>query len=429
MRLDVVGDSLFAQVTACAMAQVGNQVTWWLPPGMVRQRVEAGQSAFKENELQQLFQSEQAGGRLRVKTFDQQPSEACADAVFLAMRPGNVDELGDLLAWVAAGNPRLLVNQTILPVGGSDDCAARLRHAGASTAVVVLPDTLQEGRGLVGFTRSDYMLVGCDDPFAETLIRELLRPFNRRRDVIQMMPPREAEFSRLSISAMLATRLSFMNDMAAAAEALGVDIEQVRQAMGADPRIGDAYLYPGCGFGGAGFSRDVMGLANLLQHSDVSTGLLERVMSINEQQKELLFRRFWHFYQGDVRGRTVTLWGLAFKPGTDRIDNAPSLALIDALWAQGVHVRAYDPAAHVALAEWADGRGDIALLDDPYDALAGADAMMLVTEWKAFWSPDWQRVKAQMATPLILDGRNVYDPVFMRDNGFIYRGVGRGSHD
>lgn len=426
MRLDVIGDSLCAQVTASAFAMVGNDVCWWVPSGAVTQRIQEGVPAFAELELHQCFLEQLQSGRLRVENYDDVPGGMSSATVFLALQPGELSQAIRIVDRLASQSVSLLVNQGVFPIGTTGEFQSRLDEHGSSARVVALPDLLQEGRALNGFTRSGQVLLGCDDEVAEAAIREIFRPFNRRKNVIQVMRPREAEFSKLAISAMLATRVSFMSDMAASAEELNVDIETVRQAMGADPRIGESYLYPGCGFGGPGFSRDVMNLAQVLSDTHVDAGLLERVLQINEHQKELLFRRFWQHFEGEVAGRKVAIWGLSFKPQSERIDNAPALALAEALWAQGVEIQAHDPAAMDVMAKWAEGRGPIRFYDDPYAALEGADALMLVTEWKAFWSPDWEKIRQNLRTPLVLDGRNVYDPVFMASQGFMYHGVGRG---
>jgi len=426
MRLDVIGDTLCAQVTASALAQVGNEVCWWIPPGQTWERLESNQAAFAEQPLQQCFLNQCADGRLKIASYEQLPETLSGRVVFLALQPCEPEQAENLISWLLSCEPDLLVNQTVFPVGTTEELQARFSASQCRTRVVAMPDLLQEGQALQGFTRSDQMLIGCEDDWSETQMREILRPFNRRKDVIQRVLPREAEFSRLAISAMLATRISFMNDMAASSKTLGIDIDKVRLAMGADSRIGDSYLYPGCGFGGPGFSRDVMNLARVLSDTNVDAGLLERVLQINESQKELLFRLFWQHFEGEVSGKKVAIWGLSFKPQSDRIDNAPALSLAEALWAQDVEIQAHDPAAMGAMSEWAKDRGVIRFYEDPYSALEGADALMLVTEWKIYWSPDWDKIRSSLRTPLILDGRNVYDPKFMVSQGFTYHGVGRG---
>ena len=217
-----------------------------------------------------------------------------------------------------------------------------------------------------------------------------------------------------------------MNEVAGLADALGVDVEHVRQGMGADTRIGYEYLYPGCGFGGFNFSRDLMRLADVQYATGRESHLLEQVLDINEHKKETLFRKLWGHFHGQLEGRTVAIWGAAFKPGTTRIDHAPVLTLLRALWAQGVHVRLHDPAALPTLKKRLGEHPLLTLCtDDPYDACEGADALMLVTEWKCYWNPDWRRLSESLGAKLILDGRNIYDPVYVAARGLVYRGIGR----
>ena len=428
MQIDVVGDTVCALVTATALAQTGHQVRLLLMPSMVADEVIAGRLPFHEPGLDRILDEQRAVGRLTVLTADQAESLALSDVLFIALQAGEKDVALELTRRQAASHQRpLLVNQSVFPVGTSEEMQLAQDEAGAQGAVVAFPDTLQDGQAWVGFVRPDHILLGCETEWAEALVRELLRPFNRRRDVIQVMSRREAEFAKLAISGMLATRVSFMSDMALLAEELDVDIEKVRQAMAEDPRIGDAYLYPGCGFGGPGFSRDVMSLSRALHQRNSSARLLDEVMLNIERQKEVLFRKFWRFFNCQVQGRAVAIWGGAFKPATNRIQNAPSLALIEALLAQGVLIRIYDPMALEPLSSHFSGRSGIEFCADAYQALEGVDALMLVTEWKEFWSPDWTELKRRMRTPLIIDGRNIYDPGFLARSGFRYSGIGRGE--
>jgi UDPglucose 6-dehydrogenase len=240
------------------------------------------------------------------------------------------------------------------------------------------------------------------------------------------MPRRAAELTKLAINGMLATRISYMNEIAGLADTLGVDVEHVREGMGADTRIGYEYLYPGCGFGGPSFSRDLMRLADVQSASGRHSALLDQVLDINEHKKETLFRKLWAHYHGRLEGKVVAIWGAAFKPGTARIDHAPVLTLLRALWAQGVRVRLHDPAAIEALRERLGEHPLLELFDgDPDEALEGADALMLVTEWKAYWNPDWPRLASRLAGKLLLDGRNIYDPTHVAGMGLQYRGIGR----
>ncbi|MCP1367207.1 UDP-glucose/GDP-mannose dehydrogenase family protein, partial [Halomonas sp. BBD48] len=276
------------------------------------------------------------------------------------------------------------------------------------------------------FTRPTRWLLGCEDDWAEDQVRELLRAFNRRAELFQRMPRRAAELTKLAINGMLATRISYMNEVAGLADSLGVDVEYVRQGMGADTRIGYEYLYPGCGFGGPNFSRDLMRLADVQHATGRESHLLEQVLDINESKKETLFRKLWGHFHGQLENRTVAIWGAAFKPGTTRIDHAPVLTLLRALWAQGVHVRLHDPAALPAVRKVVGDHPLLTLCEGtPYEACEGADALILVTEWKCYWNPDWRRLGEMLGERLILDGRNIYDPAYVAARGLTYRGIGR----
>lgn len=428
MYLSVYGDTCYAVVTAAALASTGHQVTLCLPDGWVAEQLLAGRTPFEEQGLAPMLEQQKNTGRLRLHRWPAFPDDRVS-AVFLALSPdalGLAQELVDSLA-TRNDSPWLVINQASFPVGTSEVLRQHLQAMPGDhpRELVCMPDMLQEGVALQGFVRPVQILLGCESEWAESLMREIMRPFNRLRDNLRVMGLREVEFTRLAISGMLATRLGFINDMALLADQLGIDIERVRQGMGADPRIGEAYLYPGCGFGGLNFSRSVMALADTLEQSGVGSELLDEVLRINERQKEVLFRKLWCHYEADLQGRHVALWGVAFKPGTDRIDNAPSLKLLEALWAQGVTVHAHDPRALPLLREFYGDRPDLVCHDDPYDAIEGCDALLMVTEWKDYWSPDFSYLRSGMNNAVLLDGRNIYNPTFVRGQGFVYYGVGR----
>jgi UDPglucose 6-dehydrogenase len=405
MQITVYGDTLCAQVTATAMAQTGHQVNWCVVEPASRDRLAQGLPLFREQGLDRFFAEQLESGRLITGFWEDVPRDI-PDAVFLALQPGEQGVAEALVSRLASSSGcGVIVNQTVGPVGSSELLRDMIKQIDTRAVLVALPDLIQEGNAFQTFTRPDSILLGCEDGEGEALVRELLRPFNRRKDVIQVMSLREAEFAKLAISGILATRISYMNDMASLSESLGVDIDVVRVAMG--------------------LSSNVLALVDALNERAAEPGLLERVLQTNERQKEVLFRKFWQFYQGNVSGKKVALWGVAFKPGTHRVDNAPALKVIEALWAQGVEVMAHDPRALPDLENWARGRGALTLCDDPYDAAEEADALMLITEWKPYWSPDWQRLKRAMRQPLILDGRNIYEPAFVREQGLVYRGIGR----
>lgn len=428
MQLVVAGSSLGAQVTAAALASTGHEVLLYIDEPRHFYSIEQGRSLWREPGLDEFLSEQLNSGRLKV-SLNYTPT-ASTQRVFLAMAPNKQEEAAVLIKKLAAVPEVnvLLINQSTFPVGTTEYLEALLQVSGTTTTkrvAVSLPDLLQEGSAIAGFTRPNHLLLGCSSDWAEAEVREILRPFNRRRDNLMVMTPREAEFTKLAITGMLATRLSFMNDMANLADSLKVDIEQVRQGVGADLRIGEHYLYPGCGFGGLSFSRDVMSLVDSLESSGVGSDLLEEVLAINERQKELLFRKLWNYFNTDLQGKTFAIWGAAFKPGSDRIDNAPVLRLLQALWAQGAKIKIHDPKAMPALHKWAGERDDLELSETPYDALKDADALLLVTEWKNYWTPDFAQIKASLKQPVILDGRNIYDPDYVRSLGFTYFGVGR----
>lgn len=429
MHLDIYGDTLTALVTAATLSSTGHVVTLRVPAGSVADELAAGKTPFQEPGLDAMLDEQRRAGRLRQGSAEAIPEDK-VEALFFAVSPADlafVESVVDRLA-LRRGQGWLVVNQSNFPVGASEKLQQRLRNgdpADDTRAVICMPEMLQEGAALQSFTRPAHLLIGCDSEWAEQQIREIFRPFIRLRDSVRIMHPREAEFTKLAINGMLATRLGFMNDMASLADQLGVDIEQVRRGMGADPRIGEAYLYPGCGFGGLNFSRNVMSLADTLEASNVGSELLEQVLLINERQKELLFRKLWQHYETNLRGRTVAIWGASFKPGTDRIDNGPALKLLEALWAQGVTVKIHDPKALDNLQRRFGDRADLVLCKTPYEAATDSDALMLVTEWKDYWSPDFPELRRLMATPVLLDGRNIYDPAYVKSSGFTYYGVGR----
>ncbi|CBV42457.1 nucleotide sugar dehydrogenase [Halomonas elongata] len=429
MRVVVIGSELAAATAAAALSWVGHDVVWRPHSSSDWNALAASAWLASEPELRASLEEGLRHGKLHIL----QPEEAIPnteprDVLWLALSPEQRGDAGDLVGAVAPclSESAVLINNSTFPVGETEALEDRLGDARRSA--VALADLLEEGRAWEAFTRPSRWLLGCDDDRAEHQVRELLRAFNRRRDVFQRMPRRAAELSKLAINGMLATRISYMNEIAGLADSLGVDVEYVRQGMGADTRIGYEYLYPGCGFGGPSFSRDLMRLADVQSASGRHSLLLDQVLDINEHKKETLFRKLWAHYHGCLEGRTVAIWGAAFKPGTARIDHAPVLTLLRALWAQGVHVRLHDPAAIAALRDKVGEHPLLSCFDgDPDEATEGADALMLVTEWKAYWNPDWQQLASQLAGRLLLDGRNIYDPRYVASMGLHYRGIGRSA--
>lgn len=423
MRVLLHGSELSAATAAAALAWVGHQVDWLLHTSAEWPVLSQVDWLRSEPELMTYIEQALANGTLRI--IENLEQIEVPEVVWLALSPSQRQAANELLLHplFSDHSGAVLINNSTFPVGETERLQVLM---GAQHSSVALPDTIEEGRAWLSFTRPSRWLLGCDDATGEQVARELLRAFNRRSDVFQRMPCRAAELTKLAINGMLATRISYMNEIAGLADSLGVDVEHVRQGMGADTRIGFEYLYPGCGFGGPHFSRDLMRLADVQSASGRYSALLEQVMDINEQKKETLFRKCWTFFDGDLAGKTIAIWGAAFKPGTARIDHAPVLTLLEALWAQGVNVRLHDPAATPALLEVVGERDDLTTFaHDPYQACEGADALMLVTEWKSYWNPDWHRLASLLSAKLVLDGRNIYDPVFVASCGLQYRGIGR----
>ncbi|OHV11939.1 nucleotide sugar dehydrogenase [Kushneria phosphatilytica] len=423
MQVVVHGSELSAATAAAALATVGHQVYWWPHPAQPWSALSESDWLKSEPGLLDQLQQNIAEGTLQL--CDSPRSLPAADIYWLGL---SADQRHDADQWVEStlskeSHDFVLVNNSTFPIGHTEKLEELVRRD--RQVAVALPDMLEEGRALGMFMRPERWMLGSENEWAERQIRELLRAFNRREDVFQLMPRRAAELTKLAIIGMLATRVSYMNELADMADHLEVDIETIRQGMGADRRIGHEYLYPGSGFGGPSFARNLHRLSRIGEQSNRDSALLKQVIDVNAQKQETLFRRFWQYHDGQIDNLTVAIWGAAFKPNTARIDQAPVLRLIEALWAQNVHVRVHDPAALPSLSRYYGEHPLLTLVDDNYQACEGADALMLVTEWKCYWNPDWRRLATLLNSPLILDGRNIYDPGFVAGHGLVYRGVGR----
>ncbi|GGO79498.1 UDP-glucose 6-dehydrogenase [Marinobacterium nitratireducens] len=427
MKISVWGDELAAWVVAAQLSAFGNEVQ--LCAGEVWGRSEADNCIYPSHKsisaepgLMALLEEGYSSGRLSAVGAE----EALGAPVhWLAMAPDHADQALELVKRVAGAGARpcLVVNQSNFGIGASDRLQACLDQSGGQ-AVVCLPDTLQEGRALAQFGEPDALLVGCEDEGARRWLMGLLRPFTGAVRQLQLMSRREAEFTKFAVTGMLALRLGYINELANLADLLGVDIEVVRQGMATDERIGSHYLAPGCGFGGQHFTQYIEGLAELLSEKRRSS-LLETVLAENLRQMELPFRKLWQHYDCELKGKTVAVWGLAFKPGVASIDNAPALRSVDALLAQGARVRLHDPEALPEVEKRYGSNESVSYCRDAYDAVESADALLLLTEWPEYWSPDFERLAQRMKASVIVDGRNVYDPGLVREFGFTYYGIGR----
>jgi UDPglucose 6-dehydrogenase len=288
------------------------------------------------------------------------------------------------------------------------------------------PEFLKEGDAVEDCLRPDRIVIGSSSERATGVLRKLYAPFNRNHDRTVVMDVRSAELTKYAANAMLATKISFMNEIANIAERVGADVELVRQGIGSDPRIGYHFIYPGAGYGGSCFPKDVQALERTARSVGYQARLLGAVEAVNHDQKAKLFEFISHYFNGDVRGRTIALWGLAFKPNTDDMREASSRRLMEALWEAGANVRAYDPQARHETHRVYGDRNDLVLCDSAYQALDGADALAIITEWKAFRSPDFARIRAALKEPVIFDGRNLYEPAVVEEAGLAYYGMGRG---
>jgi len=328
---------------------------------------------------------------------------------------------------------RIIVDKSTVPVGTADKVAeainAALQRRGTSVEfdVVSNPEFLKEGAAINDFMKPDRIIVGTDNPRTTELLRALYDPFNRNRDRMISMDVRSAELTKYAANAMLATKISFMNELANLAEGLGADIEQVRLGIGSDPRIGYHFIYPGAGYGGSCFPKDVRALAQSAAKIGYEADLLNAVESVNDSQKHRIFDKLSQHFSGDLKGKTIALWGLSFKPNTDDMREAPSRVLMQALWDAGASVQAYDPKALEETRRIYPSQEGLTLCETSGETLAGADALVVMTEWQEFRSPDFDKIKDELSTPVIFDGRNLYEPEVLNAFGITYYGVGRGE--
>jgi UDPglucose 6-dehydrogenase len=330
---------------------------------------------------------------------------------------------------------KVLVTKSTVPVGTASkvrsEVEAVLERRGMDTEfdVVSNPEFLKEGAAVSDFMKPDRIVVGTDSPRAERLLHELYEPFNRNHDRLICMDVQSAELTKYAANAMLATKISFMNELANMAEVFGADIEMVRIGIGSDPRIGYEFIYPGCGYGGSCFPKDVRALANAAGRAQYEAELIQAVENVNNRQKHVLFKKIMQHFGNAIHGKTLALWGLAFKPNTDDMREAPSRALMEACWAEGASIRAYDPEAGAEARRIYPDRSDLELCESAEEALVDADALVIVTEWNEFRSPDFVAIRERLTDPVIFDGRNLYDPVAVRRHGISYYGIGRGGPD
>jgi UDPglucose 6-dehydrogenase len=441
MKVCVFGAGYVGLVTGACLSEMGNSVVCVDIDEARIAGLQRGEMPIHEPGLAELVARNADAGRLQFTT-DAALAVAHGTIVFIAVgTPAAEDGSADLDHVLAAAatigshmrDYKVVVDKSTVPVGTADrvrraiEGELKRRAAVLPFAVVSNPEFLKEGAAIDDFMRPDRIVVGADDEQATLLMRALYAPFQRNHERLFLMDVRSAEMTKYVANAMLATRISFMNEMAALAERLGADIELVRQGIGSDPRIGTHFLYAGCGWGGSCLPKDVKALRRMGGDAGLEMAILGAVHDVNAGQRRLLAQRVVERFGEDLRGRSFALWGLAFKPGTDDLREAPSLVLIDELLARGARLRAFDPVAMAAFEARHGARDGLTLVASPYEAVEGADALLLVTEWREFRSPDFERLGAALRQRIVFDGRNLYDPALMQGFGFEYLGIGRGT--
>lgn len=441
MKITVFGIGYVGLVQGAVLAEVGHDVICVDVDAAKVERLIAGEVPIYEPGLEPMIQTNAAAGRLHFTT-DAAAGVAHGKAIFLAVgTPPDEDGSADLQYVLSVADSiaahmdghRVVITKSTVPVGTADKVRARLEdglaardRADLAFDVVSNPEFLKEGAAVADCMRPDRIIIGADNPDVIDLLRDLYAPFNRNHDRIIVMDPRSAELTKYAANCMLATKISFMNEMANLAERLGADIESVRHGIGSDPRIGYHFIYPGAGYGGSCFPKDVKALIRTAREHDFTPTVMEAVEARNDDQKKALFHKIKRHFDGAVAGKTFAVWGLSFKPQTDDMREASSIVLLEALWGAGAKVQAYDPKAMQAAQQIFGQRPDLLLCGTREAALRGADALVVVTEWQEFKAPDFDELAKTLAQKVIFDGRNLYDPARLARRGFAYYGIGRG---
>ncbi len=439
MKLTVIGTGYVGLVSGACLADVGNQVLCVDVDPKKIATLKSGGIPIYEPGLKEIVANNVAAGRLRFTT-DIEESVAFGDIQMIAVgTPPGEDGSADLQYVVAAAtqvgkymtSPKIVIDKSTVPVGTAGKVhdaiggALKARGQAIKYSVVSNPEFLKEGAAVDDFMRPDRIVIGADDADTIEAMRKLYAPFQRNHDRLMVMDIRSAELTKYAANAMLATRISFMNELALLAERLGADIESVRKGMGSDPRIGYHFLYPGIGYGGSCFPKDVQALQRTAQQAGMELKLLDAVERVNYAQKHVLTQKIVARFGEDLSGKTIAMWGLAFKPNTDDMREAPSLVLIEDLTKRGANIVAFDPVAMPEAKHLLADNPRVKFAEQAADALAGVDALAIVTEWKTFRAPDFAAMKTSMKAPVIFDGRNLYEPDTMRDLGFAYFPIGR----
>jgi UDPglucose 6-dehydrogenase len=439
MKITVFGSGYVGLVTGACLAEVGNQVMCMDVDQSKIDQLNAGIIPIYEPGLEEMVKTNQAEGRLHFTTDVKEAVDFGLFQFIAVGTPPDEDGSADLKYVLAVARAiaenmsdyKIVVDKSTVPVGTADKVKAAIhtvldrRQASIEFDVVSNPEFLKEGSALDDFMKPDRIIIGTDNPRTAELLKALYGPFNRSRERVITMDIRSAELTKYAANAMLATKISFMNELANLAERLGADIEQVRHGIGSDSRIGYSFIYPGCGYGGSCFPKDVKALERTAQEMGYHAELLSAVENVNDRQKHRLFEKISGHYPNGIQGKTFALWGLAFKPNTDDMREAPSRVLLEALIAAGATVKAYDPEAmHEAQRLYGNLDG-LVYSATQAETLVGADALVIVTEWKQFRSPDFDALNQQLKDQVIFDGRNMYEPQIVKQYGLQYYAIGR----
>ncbi len=443
MKITIIGTGYVGLVTGACFAEMGNHVTCVDVDEKKIQGLRQGVLPIYEPGLEDVVLANSRAGRLKFVTSLSDPEARSGVYVIAVGTPPGEDGSADLKYVLAVGREigrhindyAVVVDKSTVPVGTADKVRAAIRHELKARKldvpfdVVSNPEFLKEGAAVDDFMKPDRIIIGTDSDRARDVMHDLYSSFMRNHERIFYMGVKEAEMTKYAANAMLATKISFMNEIANLCDRMGVDVESVRIGIGSDSRIGYSFIYPGAGYGGSCFPKDVKAIIHMAKQADFDAKVLQSVEDRNNLQKHLLFQNLAARFGPDMSGRCVAVWGLAFKPGTDDMREAPAVVLLHELIAAGARVVAHDPVAMEAArrelpAAWFSS-GQLKLVEDQYDALDGADALAIVTEWKPFRHPDFAEIKKRLKEPVLFDGRNLYDPKHMRELGFAYKGIGR----
>ncbi|QWN36095.1 UDP-glucose/GDP-mannose dehydrogenase family protein [Cobetia sp. 4B] len=441
MKITVFGTGYVGLVTGTCLADVGHDVICMDVDAAKIDGLKQGEIPIFEPGLESMVLRNVEAGRLNFTTDAREAVEHGVLQFIAVGTPPDEDGSADLKYVLAVAGTigehmndyKVIIDKSTVPVGTADRVTARVAEVLAERGervdfdVCSNPEFLKEGAALEDFTRGARIVVGTDSEKVRERMRECYAPYNRNHEKLMFMDVRAAELTKYAANAMLATKISFMNEISNLAERLGADIEEVRRGIGSDPRIGYHFIYPGCGYGGSCFPKDVQALARTASQIGYEAELLTAVESVNKRQKVTLFDKLSRAFDGDLKGKTIAVWGLAFKPNTDDMRDAPSRTLMEALWAAGATVQAYDPEAMKECRRIYGERDELVLVADRQQAVKGADALVVCTEWKEFRTLDGEWLKSQLGFPVVVDGRNLFEPAAMKAAGLMYYAVGRGD--